>query len=135
MTNGSATDTLALISGSGRMYGVLVSGGAGTVVNWGSITASFDSAVTLADGGTVINGSTADTTAAIGAQYRDGVQISGAAGTIVNYGRIHSEYSGGVGLAAAGIVINGSASDTSASISGDLYATGVDISGGQWNSS
>ncbi len=147
VTNGTSLDTGAFISGT---YGIVIGGGAGTVINDGSISSySYASyyvppgynqqastnvyiqgvGVSLGDGGAVTNGATADTKADIYAgQF--GVQVKGAAGTVRNFGTIQarSDTVGvGVDLAAGGRVINGGPTDRGAIISG---YNGITHSGG-----
>jgi hypothetical protein len=143
VTNGSASDTTALIIGQGQ--GVYLSGVGLTVSNFGTIAADYgpetqqtrfrgDTAVVLQDAGIITNGSAADTSALIIAGYR-GVRISGP-GTVVNFGtitptirfgQISYEKSMGVLLTNGGRVTNGSASDQRALIRSN---DGVYVSGG-----
>jgi hypothetical protein len=125
--NGSPSATSALIDGGG----VTLSGGAGTVVNYGDLRSRlnvygyhdvlFPAAIEMTDGGSITNGAGGDISATIG----NGVTISGATGTVVNFGTIapypnnnYAVFYGtyGVYLAAAGHVTNGSAADSSAAI-------------------
>jgi len=129
VTNGSAADTIASVSG--YAYGVRFSRFApGNVVNFGTIAShgkGFQTlGVALGDGGTVINGSPADTAALI-AGYRSGLLSLGAPATVINYATVSGLGQGagdyGVYFRSGGTVINGSASDTVASITG--YYRGI----------
>jgi hypothetical protein len=109
VTNGSATDTSALIAG------VSATGGATTIVNFGTIAVPQVQAVGLSRG-TVVNGSATDTTALIG-----GIRVLAGRATITNFGSI----TGQVGMSSdlifyGGIVTNGSRLDHTALISGVL---------------
>jgi hypothetical protein len=152
VNNGSPSDFAATIYG-----GVRVAGAGGTVTNFGLIGngdnigyeyraedgLGFDrthstkqlASVILTSGGTVLNGSTSDSSARI----TTGVSITGSAGTVMNYGAIgHGSFQStfrfytsiyelpqvktvqyqSILLDAGGTVINGSASDTGARIDG-----------------
>ncbi len=112
-------------SGSITSYdgpGISISGGIGTVVNAGSIAGStlwrtiapglwYSTGIVLAAGGTVTNAASASITG-----YRNGVSITGGAGTVINAGRIYAGVDSGVYLQ-QGTVINGSSTNTSAAIS------------------
>jgi hypothetical protein len=132
-TNNSGGSVLAIITN-----GISISGGAGSVVNYGVIDAGSASvysgpnasyshmsyAVVLQAGGMVTNGSATDTQVLIG----NGVSVSGDAGTLVNFGKIdliglgETRYS--VALGAGGAVTNGSATSASADIANGVYASG-----------
>jgi hypothetical protein len=128
ITNGSATDTTAKITGAG--LNAIYAAGAATVSNFGTVTGGR-TGVELRAGGSVTNGSSSDTKATItGARY--GVYIStysGGAGpfTVTNFGRITGGTRAGVGLYGAATVSNGTATDTTAAISGrnGVYVEGV----------
>ncbi len=102
VTNGSPADALAVMGGH---LGVSMNA-AGTVHNYGSITATSHSGVAL-DGGLVTNGTRSNHRATIFGS--DGVSLS-AAGTVRNFGTLEglgaTTASGGVVLAAGGSVIN-----------------------------
>jgi fibronectin-binding autotransporter adhesin len=118
VVNGSAGNTKALIN-----QGVYILNTAGTVNNFGTImatkngnTSKYIFGVFLNDGGSVTNGSGSSYAAYIGGA---GINITGAAGTIKNFGQIEANNNGGVGISlSSGSVTNGSAADTSALISG-----------------
>jgi hypothetical protein len=121
LTNGSASDTGALIAGAD---GVLTQSAAATVVNMGTIegvlAVSDGVGVVLFGGGSVTNGSATDQTALIEG-YETGVEIRNGPGTVVNFGAIagqgvgngdHSIYMYG------GNITNGSGGDHKALITG-----------------
>ncbi|MEO7027436.1 MAG: hypothetical protein ABI056_07780 [Caulobacteraceae bacterium] len=118
VTNGSAADTVAAISGG--YAGLLVAGGPAEVTNYGMIQGGTVAGVELRAGGSVTNGSTADTGATIAAS--EGVGIAGGVATIANFGTISglggSGLGVGVGLGAGGTITNGSATDVAATIYG-----------------
>lgn len=147
VTNGSATDTAALIKGG--VAGVAINGGAGQVINDGTITAagayyaygSFSprgTGVELGGGGRVVNGASGLTTAAIDGNV-SGISVYGGTGTVSNYGTIagsgsktvsgrYSLAGTGVLLGAGGTVLNGSTSSTAAHVVG--ASVGVSVAGG-----
>jgi hypothetical protein len=125
VTNGSATDTKALITAD--QFGVDFGTAAGTLVNFGTVrgTGTASAAAVLEDGGVVTNGSASDTAAAlIGTTI--GVAAVSQAAVVTNFGSIFGGYQLGGGLGAnsgvylkmGGSVTNGSASDTVARIGG-----------------
>jgi hypothetical protein len=153
INSGSATATITnfgLINGA---TGVLANAPI-TAKNFGRITSGTFSAISLNDGGNVINGSTANTTASlIGAAGTSGSGIfvsagplsatnygtiaGGSAGinahgatTIGNFGTITSSIFSAVNLTAGGIVTNGDASHKSALIAGPSGNTGIFASTG-----
>jgi hypothetical protein len=125
--------------------GVFIAGAFGVVTNAGTMTGATEddyrtpqygnttyATVIMRDGGRVTNGSSTDVTASLGT----GVYIAGGAGKVINYGYVGSTASAhepgypapGVSVAlAAGTVINGSATDHSALISGN--SVGIAIGG------
>jgi len=120
--NGDPAGSGGYISGE---YGVHIAGAAGTVTNFGTIGGV--NAVVLVAGGTVTNGAAAGTAALITASTGDAISAFGTDTTIVNFGTVTSASAVGVSLA-RGILVNGSAADTSARIAGNVgvYAsTGI----------
>ncbi|HEY2177460.1 MAG TPA: hypothetical protein VGH15_02665 [Caulobacteraceae bacterium] len=119
VTNGSTADTSATIEGS--QYGVAFLGAAGTLTNFATVRAegTLGKAVFLAGGGSVANGSSADTTALI-ESTAFGVVGGGQAVTVSNYGAIIGGYAvnlgAGIYLTKGGVVTNGSAGDVTARI-------------------
>jgi hypothetical protein len=103
---GGSVTNAATASITGAQYGVIISGGAGTLVNDGSIISSVIG-VDLRSGGSVTNGTSASITSAY-----FGVIISGGAGTVVNDGSITSSGIGvrliGGTLTNAGLIIGNS---------------------------
>ncbi|HVH74502.1 MAG TPA: hypothetical protein VM755_06265 [Stellaceae bacterium] len=110
----------------GGSAGVPIAGGVGTVVNLGTVESTQSNAIGLAEGGIVMNGDAGDTTALIegGANavaiYIGGIRgtvVSGAAGTVVNYGTVENATTlhsaivlaagGGVTNQATGLILGG----------------------------
>ena len=94
--NGAATVTGARIRGA---QGVFVTGGAGTVVNYGTIVGGgrggfkgANAGIDLRYGGSVTNGAPGDTTARIGGY--DGIVGTRAAVSVANYGEIGGSVDG-----------------------------------------
>ncbi len=127
LTNGSAKDTAALILAYSP---VVIREGVGTVTNFGSIVATGTrTAVALFSQGAVTNGSAKDDGALIEGGGV-GVLIDGQAGMVMNFGTIKADLpgSGGVGVYLnGGMLTNGSASDSKATVSGRY---GVEIGAG-----
>jgi hypothetical protein len=107
VTNGSATDTTASITGSNLSITI----GAGLLANYAKITGNLQMA------GTITNGSASDTAASIAG----GINASGVI-TVGNFGAIN----GTISMVAAGgnTLTNGSAADTTASIVGGVGTAG-----------
>ena len=133
ITNGSALDHNALIQAPGTHAAVYTKGGLTTIVNFGTLgggaTGLGAAFGTRAGNGSVINGSTADTTALItsgtGAGAAVGMANPNSVLTVANYGTITSVYSNAVGLSGGGTVTNGSAGDTVASIVGNSVHSAI----------
>ena len=119
VSNGDTSTTGAYIAGAS---GIVISGGAGTVVNDATIAgaASGGVGVDLGAGGSVTNGSTAVGSAKISG-YR-AIAVYTATGMVANYATITSAQGSGVYLAAGGVVTNGASGATGALISGYAYA-------------
>ena len=83
VTNGSATDTKALISGA-RSGIYMRADAASAVFNFGTISGAQKSGVSIYQDGQITNGSTADTVALIAG----GTGIYLGSGTIVNFGTV-----------------------------------------------
>jgi hypothetical protein len=99
-------------------------GATGTVINFGTIQGLRKAGVGLYSGGTVANGSTTDTRARIDG-YDTGVRVSGASGSVTNFGTIAAHNPGptksiGVYFDHGGGLTNGSTTDRAASISGAI---------------
>jgi len=134
MTSGKIlTSSPTTLSGTyGYVYGPPT--GTYSVTNLGTIAATgnnFPGAVYLKLGGSLTNGSATATTASVsGYGTNAGVAIVGAPGAVTNFGTIAGGTAGrGVELYDGGTVINGSASDTLAAISGQGFYTAVFING------
>ncbi len=136
VTNGSVSDRTALVSGG--MEAIKATQAAATVVNFGTLLTTYATpsgqvgVVSLNDGGAVINGSSADTTAKIAGTGHNAIYIKGAMpSTVSNFGLI-ADYGAtgraGVYMRNAGAVTNGSAQDNTAQIYG--AGSGVLIDGG-----
>jgi len=128
ITNGNANNPTASILANATA--VDIEQGAGTVSNFGTIYGDglAGKGIALNLGGVITNGSTADTTAYIGASFRNAVYIGGDVGTINNFGSIVSNGRHGVSMGVGGTINNGSAADTVALISGErngIYARGA----------
>jgi len=126
VTNGSASDTKALISAN---YAVQLQQ-AGTVVNFASIisASAVGFGIYCNEPGLVTNGSLQDTTATI--QGAVGVLMpgdTGVAGTVDNFGVIEGSgtNSAGVLLTEESVLDNGARTDASARVSGDYGVKGV----------
>ncbi len=134
VVNGSNADTAARVTGYGD--GIQAIGPDASIANFGLVQgqATNGYGIYLRDGGGVTNGSNADTAATIRGVQR-GLEATAGAGTIVNYGTIIATETTGkgqgraVGLAAGGSVVNGSNTDTLASLlsygANAIYGKGV----------
>jgi hypothetical protein len=92
VNNGTETDTTALIDGGvNGIIGVWVGSDTGIVNNFGTISDAGEVAVYLGAGGTVTNGSTADTTALLTAASEGVLVNTPDAGTVYNYGTITAD--------------------------------------------
>ena len=104
------------------LTGIRLAGSNASVVNFGSIDATqafpHSYAVYLRDGGTVTNGQSGATSAAITGYY--GIGIRGAAGTVINVGTVAvtGTPAAAVHLANGGVVTNGSGTLTTALLQG-----------------
>jgi hypothetical protein len=110
VTNGAIGSTSALIDGNS--LGVAILGSAGTVSNYGTIVSTQTTgggAILLQAGGSITNGASGSTSGLITAAAT-GVQITGSAGTVTNFGTIASTATGTVGgavyLGAGGLIAN-----------------------------
>ena len=139
VTNGSAVDTKAAIVG-GTGPGISVGGGTAGISNFGTITGgiSFGNG-TVSAKGTVVNGSTADTSALINATGTtgSGIFVNSSTVSVSNFGTVSGGANGiGFGsngtVASAGTVVNGSATDKSALIIGNngTFGTGIFVGSG-----
>ena len=134
VTNGQSGSTAGLISGT-SINAVTIAGTTGTVVNFGKIENSNNTAAVIAvtAGGTVTNGAPKATSALITGSGT-GVYINNGLGTVTNFGRIlaTSALSGaGVVLEKGGIVTNfGTVQNADTSVAGVyLRGNGVVING------
>ena len=100
-----------------------------TVYNLGTVTDTGTAGILLEQGGTVINGQSGSTVAAayIGGAG-EAIDITGAAGSVANYGTIHGA-GDGVFLEQGGAVTNGASGATSAGITGSSGVNVANVSG------
>ncbi len=128
VTNGSAAVTTALISGGSTA--VVITGGAGTVANFGTVTSTSSGfGVGLHDGGSISNGSNTSTAALISsAAGHTGVYVNGGAGSVTNFGAIKAG-TVGVFLGDGGRVANGQSGSTAGLIVGGTTGSAVGIAG------
>ncbi len=125
ITNGASGSTAALITGAGN--DVYVKYGGGSVTNFGNIYGARG--IFLRDGGTVVNGAPGSTAATITGTARNAVNLSGATGTLSNFGTINATgTSAAVVLTDGGRISNGSTAVTTSLINGT--GTGVSIEHG-----
>ena len=116
--NGSTADHAAYILAAGPRTGLYIGGSAGTVINFGTIKSTGRSGVVLIPGGTVTNGSAADTKALI-TGARNGVYMrADVASEVFNFGTIAGAEKSGVSIYQDGKITNGSTADTVALITG-----------------
>jgi hypothetical protein len=120
MTNGAMTDRAAVVSG---YTAVSVTGGSGTVTNFGTIeglgVAATQFGIHLGGGGEVTNGGGSDRSALIAGATA--VLVAGGYGTVMNFGTVSGE--GGPGsygavLDSGGYIANGSRNNAAALIEG-----------------
>ena len=127
ITNGSSSDTAALIAGYGD--GIRVISGAGTVSNFGTVTATIARGIGIlgayANPLRVTNGSKTSTKALISGTYG----INGSAASVVtNFATITGIGTGGEALRLrGGTIVNGAATSTAALLQGGFV--GVYLSG------
>jgi hypothetical protein len=131
VVNGSASDKTALIAA--YAYGLEIAGGAGLVDNFGSIRSAgtYSVGVGMGGGGSLTNGSSADSTALIeGGHFA--IEIVGGAGTVTNFGTVRGAggLSAGVLLKLGGVVTNGSTLDTTALIESQNDGVGIEGAAG-----
>ncbi|MEO8927329.1 MAG: hypothetical protein ABI306_09210, partial [Caulobacteraceae bacterium] len=113
--NGASGEAAALMQG--RSGGV-VSYGATSVTNYGTISGLYGTAIFLAAGGdTVINGGLQDRSARISGAVA-GVSVAAGTANIVNFGTIVARAGAGVNLTGGGAVTNGASGDTAAVLYG-----------------
>jgi hypothetical protein len=133
VTNGSASDFSALISGGGTG---IYAGGLSTITNFGTIFGATNG-IGLRGGGTIVNGSVADKTAKIASTGTVGahsaIYDNGGLTTITNFGTITSATASGVHLNNGGRVTNGSTADTAAAILGATGHAGMYFRSGTVN--
>jgi Ca2+-binding RTX toxin-like protein len=127
VVNGSAAVTTASISGPGT--GVLVSGGAGVVTNFGTVAGTgTHTTIFLKSGGDISNGSSTSTAALIAnTGSASGVYVGYGAGTVTNFGAIKGAATGVV-FNDGGQVTNGASGLTAGLIEGGTGG-GVSIAG------
>ena len=123
VANGASGSTSALISGV--LNGVAVNTSAGTVTNFGTVagTGTAGAGIFLTAGGSVANGASGSVGAKISGGH-NGVEISGAAGTITNFGTVTGSGVAGIYLA------SGTASDTIISSGVIQGVTGITVAAG-----
>ena len=112
----------------GGRYAISMRGGAGQVLNTGTITSNpvSGAGILLRVGGSVTNGASGSTSAVIRAA--SGIQAYANPTTVMNFGSIYSYASTGVYLATGGTVVNGTIGSTAALISSNS-ASAVQLRG------
>lgn len=118
IVNGSPSDFRATITGVD--FAVQIGHAPGTVANFGTIsgTGPLARGLMLLAGGTVVNGTSADAFAYIGALAKNGIYAGGTiSSSITNFGTVTGGKNG-VALQNGGTVVNGSAGSRQATISG-----------------
>jgi hypothetical protein len=120
LVNGTGLDTGAVIEGYTGFYS---KSAVTTITNFALIRGEGAKGfgVDLAAGGSVVNGSGADTSALI--EGASGIDIATAAGTVTNFGSIRGTSGNGVRLEMGGSLANGGGADRSALIEGDQGVT------------
>jgi hypothetical protein len=114
LSNGTAADPQAAVIGGGTVgTGVFVNLGTAAISNFGTIKGG-NIGINFNDNGTVVNGSTADTTALIAGSFA-GIAAN-AAVTVSNFATIKATTDFGILLQQGGSITNGSAADTTAAI-------------------
>jgi hypothetical protein len=109
----------------GLKSGVYIEEGQGTVTNLGTVSGTY--AVFLVDGGRLTNGAKTATAAAIlGASY--GLDVELGFTTVTNLGTIRGQTKEGISLREGGIVVNGGAGATKATIAG--LGDGISLASG-----
>ena len=130
LSNGSNTDTVALITGPTAVY----IGGTGSLSNFGTITSTTGTGVLLRNGGTVTNGSATDTMAMVnvggGSQAAAAIYNTTGLTTITNFGTIASATGAAILLMTGGTITNGTTLDRTATIAG-AAGTGIYLGSGQ----
>lgn len=122
--NGAATSTDATISGS-TANAVAISGAPGTVANFGTILQTgTNSAVAVADGGSVTNGSVGSTAALIAGAGGAGIYMTHEPGTVINFGTIASVSANAVNLFFGGTVSNSGFIQNSSAGNANVYLRG-----------
>ncbi|MGC2416056.1 MAG: hypothetical protein WA459_25595 [Stellaceae bacterium] len=123
IVNGSVTHTTATIASQGNA--VLIAGGAGVAINFGTLSSGTHGAIDLVEGGSVTNGASGSTAALI-TGAGNGVYFKYGGGSVTNFGNIYGAR--GVFLRDGGTVINGAPGSTAATITGTAR-NAVNISG------
>ena len=108
ITNGSTADTVALIAGGTGIYL-----GSGTIVNFGTVTGSLNSAIKIGEGASIINGDATHKNALISStvimSQHSALSVNLGAATINNFGTIKSASASAIHLNNGGTIANGAA--------------------------